>query len=192
MRNEVERGKILVIVAPSGTGKSTLIDKLLVDFPHIKWSVSYTTRPMREGEINGKDYFFVNEKEFLRMKENDEFVEWAEVHSNYYGTHKGFINDGLKNGDILLFDVDVQGCDSFKDIYGEEAQIIFIEPPSLEHLEQRLRKRGTESNRVIQERLNNAKREIERKDDFDYKVVNDDFEGAYLNLKAVVKEILES
>ena len=188
----MERGKILVIVAPSGTGKSTLIDKLLVDFPHIKWSVSYTTRPMREGEINGKDYFFVNEKEFLRMKENDEFVEWAEVHSNYYGTHKGFINDGLKNGDILLFDVDVQGCDSFKDIYGEEAKIIFIEPPSLEHLEQRLRKRGTESNRVIQERLNNAKREIERKDDFDYKVVNDDFEGAYLNLKAVVKEILES
>lgn len=188
----MKRGKILVIVAPSGTGKSTLIEQLQKDIPSLEWSVSYTTRPRRQGEIHGQDYFFITEKEFVTRKDNDEFVEWAKVHSNYYGTLKAFVDEGLQTGKHLLFDVDVQGCDSFKDIYGSEANIIFIEPPGIEALEQRLRKRGTDREEVIQERLSNAKSELTRKDDFDYKVLNDDFPKAYKHLKEVVDSILES
>lgn len=188
----MKRGKILVIVAPSGTGKSTLIERLQGSFPQIKWSVSYTTRPIREGEVHGKDYFFIDREEFLTRRDNNEFIEWAEVHSNFYGTHKPFIDQGLEQGDVLLFDVDVQGCDAFKDIYGEEAQIIFIEPPSIDHLEQRLRKRGTDAEEVILERLNNARSELKRKDDFDFNVMNDDVDTAFEKLKDIVTKLLES
>lgn len=189
---KVKRGKIVVIVAPSGTGKSTLIEKLQKEYPSLEWSVSYTTRPRRQGEINGRDYFFITEKEFVTRKDNDEFVEWAKVHSNYYGTLKSFIDEGLDLGKNLLFDLDVQGCDSFKEVYGKEANVIFITPPNIEALEERLNKRGTDRAEVIAERLNNAKKELKRSDDFDYKVLNDDFDKAYGHLSAVVKEILES
>lgn len=188
----MKRGKIVVIVAPSGTGKSTLIERLQKEFPTLEWSVSYTTRPRRQGEVNGKDYFFITEKEFVSRRDNNEFVEWAKVHSNYYGTLKAFIDEGLEKGKHLLFDVDVQGCDSFKEIYGGEAKVIFITPPSVEALAERLNKRGTDRPEVIAERLNNAKSELKRSDDFDYKVLNDDFDKAYSHLREVVQEILES
>ena len=188
----MKRGKILVIVAPSGTGKSTLIEKLQKEIHSLEWSTSYTTRPRRQGEVHGQDYFFITEKEFISRRDNKEFVEWAKVHSNYYGTLKAFVDEGLETGKHLLFDVDVQGCDSFKKIYGKEANIIFIEPPGIEVLETRLRKRGTDREEVIQERLNNAKSELKRKDDFDFKVLNDDFSNAYTHLKQVVNSILES
>lgn len=188
--SSVKRGKIIVIVAPSGTGKSTLIKRLVQDVSDLTWSVSCTTRPKRAGEVEGKDYFFITEKDFLTKKENNEFVEWAKVHSNYYGTLKSFVDKGLDNGKFLLFDLDVQGCDQIKEIYGDEAQVIFIEPPSREELEKRLKGRGTDDAEVIAERLNNSLKELERKDDFDFNVVNDDIERAYNNLKEVILKIM--
>jgi guanylate kinase len=186
----LSRGKIVVIVAPSGTGKSTLLEKLKQDLPSLEWSVSCTTRPARKGEVDGEDYFFLPEAEFLDLKAKDEFIEWAKVHSNYYGTRKSFIDEGLERGAHLLFDLDIQGCDSIKKIYGEEANVIFIEPPSVEELKKRLMARGTETREVIQERLNNAKKELTRKNDFDYNVVNDNFDKAYVKLHEVVSKIL--
>ena len=186
-----DKGKIIVIVAPSGTGKSTLLARLKKEIPALKWSVSMTTRPQREGEVHGVDYFYASISEFEEKIKEDAFVEWAKVHSNYYGTEKKFIDEGIANGEFLLFDLDVQGCDSFKKIYGDDAKIIFIEPPSVEELEKRLLARATDDHAVIQERLNNAKKELKRADHFDYKVVNDDFDRAYADLKKVVMEIIE-
>lgn len=186
----MSRGKIIIIVAPSGTGKSTLIKQLVDDIPRLEWSVSCTTRPRRNGETNGVDYFFMTAKEFLTKKENNEFLEWAQVHSNYYGTLKSFVDEGLENGKYLLFDLDVQGCDQMKKIYHDDAQVIFIEPPSVEELEKRLTKRATDNKDVIKERLNNARKELTRKNDFDFLVTNDDFTRAYADLKSVVKNIV--
>ena len=126
----IEKGKIVVIVAPSGTGKSSVIDRLKGDFPGLVESVSHTTRSPREGEVNGTHYFFTEVESFKEMIEADIFIEWAEVHSNYYGTSKEFIDTALKNGQSLIFDLDVQGADSFKDYFGNKANNIFIAPPS--------------------------------------------------------------
>lgn len=185
-----KRGKIIVIVAPSGTGKSTLLEKIKKVIPELVWSISCTTRPIREGEVDGKDYFFVKEEDFKQKIEQGAFIEWAKVHSNYYGTLKSFVDEGLEQGKYLLFDLDVQGCDSIKKLYGDEARVIFIEPPSVKALEDRLVHRATDSQEVIQERLKNALHELERKNDFDYNVVNDDIDKAYKNLKAIIDKEL--
>ncbi len=187
---DIERGKIVVIVAPSGTGKSSLISRLKVDFPSLVESVSHTTRPPREGEIDGTHYFFTEVESFKQMIEVGVFIEWAEVHSNYYGTSKEFIDLALKKGQSLIFDLDVQGADSFKDYFGKKANIIFIAPPSLEDLEKRLRGRATDKDEVIKRRLNNAEKEILRKNDYDYCLVNDEFESSYARLKEIVGKVL--
>ena len=118
------------------------------------------------------------------------FIEWAEVHNNFYGTSKKFIDKTLKEGLSLIFDLDVQGADSFKSYFGSSANVIFISPPSIESLEQRLKARATDLEEVIKVRLENAKREILRKDDFDYCLINDNFENAYRELKKIIEEIL--
>lgn len=184
-------GKMIVICAPSGTGKSTLISRLKSDFPGLEWSVSCTTRPMRAGEVHRKDYHFLSKEEFEQLIEQDQFVEWAKVHSNYYGTSKLFIAEADKAGKVMLFDLDVQGADAMKRIYGSKAKVIFIEPPSVEELEKRLRARGTDKEEVILERVANAKRELERKDDYDFLIMNDDVESAYQKLKDVVERIIK-
>jgi guanylate kinase len=182
--------KLIVIVAPSGTGKSTLIEKLQSEVKGLKWSISHTTRPMREGEVHGQNYFFVNRSDFEKGIAEGKFAEWFEVHSNFYGTSKEFINAGLSSNEFLLFDLDVQGAKEIKHLYGGDAQTIFIEPPSIEALEKRLKARATDAEEVIQERLNNAKAELAQKDDFDYCVLNDDFDQAYTDFKKVVTEIM--
>ncbi len=185
-----QRGKIIIIVAPSGTGKSTLIKRLKEDFRDLHWSVSFTTRTMRPGEVDGKHYFYISREEFLKKKDQGDFIEWAEVHGNFYGTSKGFVESKVGHGYGLLFDLDVQGTDRMKDIYGSEAHAIFIAPPSIDTLEKRLRGRGTDEDHVIRLRLTNAKSELSRKDDYDYLVINDELEQAYQDLKSVVVEIL--
>lgn len=191
MNKQKIKGKLIVIVAPSGTGKSTMIKRLKQDIPSIVESVSYTTRPIRPGEIDGKSYFFITREEFLAMREANEFLEWAEVHGNFYGTSKKFVEKALQEGKHLLFDLDVQGTDSMKAHFGEQANVIFISPPSVEELEKRLRHRGTENTQVINLRLMNAQKELLRKNDFDFLIYNDDIEKAYQRLIEITQKILD-
>ena len=185
------QGKLIVIVAPSGTGKSTLIKRLLNEYPSLRESISCTTRPMREGEENGREYHFLTREEFEERRRRDDFLEWAVVHSNYYGTSKDFVYKSLESGSDLLFDLDVQGCDAMKEHFQEKALVIFIAPPSLKALEDRLYNRGTDRPEVIRERLKNAQHELTRQDDYDYKVLNDNLEQAYTDLADVVGRILK-
>lgn len=184
------KGKIIVIVAPSGTGKSTLIRKILTDIPSLKESVSYTTRKKRPGEIDGVHYHFISGEEFEEMKAAGEFLEWALVHSNFYGTSKKFVENKIEQGQSLLFDLDVQGADAFKSYFSDLANIIFIAPPSLEELSKRLKSRGTESEESRKERLANAARELLRKDDYDYLVINEDFDKCLGQMEKIIKSIL--
>lgn len=188
--NKQMTGKLIIIVAPSGTGKSTMIRKLKVEFPSLVESISYTTRPIRPGETDGKSYFFISREEFLKMRDKNEFLEWAEVHGNFYGTSKKFVEDCLAEGKHLLFDLDVQGTDSMKAHFGSLAHAVFISPPSVEELEKRLRKRGTEETSVINLRLINAQKELLRKNDFDYLIYNYDFDEAYKKLCEITHNIL--
>lgn len=191
MNKQKIKGKLIVIVAPSGTGKSTMIKRLKQDLPSIVESVSYTTRPIRPGEVDGKSYFFIKREEFLAMREANEFLEWAEVHGNFYGTSKKFVENSLQEGKHLLFDLDVQGTDSMKAYFGEQANVIFISPPSVEELEKRLKHRGTENTQVINLRLMNAQKELLRKNDFDFLIYNDDIEKAYQRLIEITQKILD-
>lgn len=185
------KGKIIIVVAPSGTGKTTLIDRILEKYSQLEWSVSYTTRTMREGEVHGDDYFYISVEEFKKKIENNDFAEWAEVHGNYYGTDKHFVESKINAGISILFDVDVQGVDLLKKVYGPEAKAIFIEPPSIDELRARLEKRATDSVEVINKRVKNAESELSRKNDFDYLMMNDDIEKAYTTLESIIEKILE-
>ena len=183
------RGNVIVIVAPSGAGKSTLIEKVRRDFPDLKWSVSYTTRPIRSGEIDGKHYNFISREEFKQRIEQRDFIEWAEVHSNYYGTSKSFVEETIAKGVHILLDLDVQGADAMKAHFKDEATVVFIAPPSEEELKNRLRGRGTETTDVINLRLMNAKRELQKKDEYDYCVINDELEKAYGELSSIIAKV---
>ncbi len=187
----VAKGKIIVVVGPSGTGKSTLVNRLMDEFNQLRWSVSFTTRSIRKGEVEGKHYFFVSKEEFLEKKDRGEFIEWAEVHGNFYGTSKEFVISQIDQGIDLLFDLDVQGSTQMKKAFGDFAKVIYIAPPSFEILEQRLRERKTESDKTINLRLRNARRDLQSKDDFDHLITNDDLEKAFSALQLCVKNILE-
>ena len=191
MTEKHPHGRLIVICAPSGTGKSTLLQRLKVERPELHWSVSCTTRPIRPGEQNGVDYHYITKEDFeARIGQND-FIEWAKVHSNYYGTSKSFVDVGLREGKALLFDLDVQGADAIKKIYGSDAKVIFIRPPSIDDLEKRLRGRATDAAHVIEERLKNAQHELKRANDYDFLVTNDEVERAYRDLAGIVNEILK-
>ncbi|MCR5814895.1 MAG: guanylate kinase [Desulfovibrio sp.] len=178
------KGIALVLSAPSGAGKSTLTAMLRKEFPDLAYSVSCTTRKPRPGEVDGRDYHFVSESDFLRQREAGGFAEWAQVHGNYYGTPLVEVTNKLDQGFDILFDIDVQGAAQLK-LNLFNTCFIFILPPSLEELEHRLRLRGTESEESIQARLHNAYDEIKEARWYDALIVNDDLETAYLHLRSV-------
>ena len=178
------RGLMLVICAPSGTGKSTLTARLRQEFPRLAFSISCTTRAPRTGEADGVDYHFLDRKEFIRRRDAGFFAEWAEVHGNFYGTPKQALKDMLAEGRDVLFDIDVQGAAQLRESMGEGCHV-FLFPPSVEALRKRLLGRGTDEDGTIRRRLDNAPGEIARAVEFDHWVVNDDLEAAYDALRAV-------
>jgi guanylate kinase len=180
------KGVLLTISAPSGTGKSTLINMLTREYPEFGFSVSYTTRLPRPGEVNGKDYFFVDQEEFISLRDKGFFAEWAEVHGNHYGTPGQKVLGALNSGQSLIFDIDVQGAAQLKKNLNT-GLFVFIFPPSMKALEQRLVKRGTDDPGTIRKRINNAGQEISRSGLFDFWVVNDSLDEAFEDLKSIVR-----
>ncbi len=176
--------------AASGAGKTTLKDKVIGEFPDIVYSISATTRKPREGEVDGVHYFFKTKEEFEKLIKEDGLIEWNEVHGNYYGTPKFFVEDMLRQGKRVLFDLDVFGKVNFDKVYPDATGILIL-PPSEEELERRLRGRGTDSEEVIRLRLENAKKEMEfakTKGKYEYTIINDDLERAADELRAILKQ----
>ncbi len=179
------RGCLFVISAPSGSGKTTLVSKLLASFSDLRFSVSYTTRAPRGAERDGIDYHFVTREEFQEKIRRGEFLEWAEVHGNLYGTSKPETERIRSEGHDILLDVDVQGAEQVRK-RDSEAVTMFVMPPSFRVLEERLRGRKQDSPEVIEGRLAGARREIDRYRDYHYVLVNDDIEETAALLKAIV------
>jgi guanylate kinase len=179
-------GQLFVISAPSGVGKSTLIRNVLAECPKLKFSVSCTTRPPRSGEIPGKDYNFLGKDEFLSGISSGRFLEWAQVHGEYYGTDLNPIEKWLNAGNDVLLDIDVQGARLVRCAY-PTAQTIFILPPSLNVLEERLRNRATESDDQLVIRFASAQRELLEAPWYDYVIINDDLLEAISDLKAILR-----
>lgn len=179
------RGDLFVVSAPSGAGKTTLCRRLLSMMPGITFSVSYTTRPPRTGEVDGRDYVFVDEAGFRRMAESGEFAEWAEVHGNLYGTSGRMLEEALAEGADILLDIDVQGARQLRERF-PEGVFVFVLPPSMDALQERLGGRKTDSPEVVQRRLAKARDEIRDYVNYNYVIVNDDFEQALGELESIV------
>lgn len=180
------KGNLLIISAPSGTGKTTILKKVMASTEGVGFSVSHTTRLPRTGELEGKDYYFVSDITFDAMRDQNGFWEWAEVHGNLYGTSKAAIDNLIKEGKDVILDIDVQGARQIREKIGKEAVFIFIAPPSLEVLQQRLTNRGTDAESVIKTRLQNARQEMADLGQYDYVIVNDVVENAVEVLRAII------
>ena len=185
-----KRGTLVVISAPSGAGKTTIARAIMERNPSLMFSVSATTRPKRAGEVEGRDYYFLTPEEFKRRADAGEFVEWEEVYGYYYGTLKKEVERILQAGRTVVFDVDVNGGLSIKHHY-PEAVLIFVTPPSMEVLKERLVKRGTESEDTLHKRLDRVPMELEKGKRFDYQVVNDVLERAITAVQKIVERHLE-
>jgi len=178
-------GHLYIISAPSGAGKTSLVKKLLTVVPQLTVSVSHTTRSIRPGEQDGRDYFFVSREDFLLMSVNQEFLEHAQVFDNYYGTAQQTVVNQLAAGDDVILEIDWQGAQQVKQKF-PKSHCIFILPPSIEVLEQRLRQRAQDSEETIQRRMRDAVAEMSHYHEFDYLVVNDVFEDALTELKSII------
>lgn len=178
--------KLIIFAAPSGAGKSSLIKKIIeISEEKLELSVSATTRVPRKGEIHGKDYFFISDNEFNELKDKDAFIECANVHGNQYGTLKSFVHERLEEGISVILDIDVQGFAQIRETI-EDMVSIFIIPPSLDELKNRLTLRGLDTNDAIEKRLLNALEELKHAESFDYIVLNDNFDNAIDQLSSII------
>ncbi len=180
------QGNVFVVSAPSGAGKRTVLERVLARDPRLEYSVSATSRRPRPGEVDGRDYYFLTPEEFRRRRDAGAFVEWAEVHGNLYGTLREEIERKRASGRDLILEVDVQGMRQLRDS-GLDVTTIFIVPPSLEVLEERLRGRGTEAPEELALRLRNAREEMAARHSFDYIVINDSLDQAVADFEAIVR-----
>lgn len=184
-------GKLVIFSAPSGAGKSTIVNYLLDQHLDLKFSISATSRPPRGTERNGVEYYFLAPDEFRQKVDNGEFLEYEEVYKDrYYGTLKSEVQRILDNGNNVIFDVDVVGGCNIKDYYGKQALAVFIKPPSIEELRQRLIKRGTDSDEVINDRVSKAEYELTFASKFDVVIHNEDLEKAKDEALSVIQEFL--
>ena len=181
----MSKGSVFVLSAPAGTGKTTLVRMLSQEFPCIHESVSCTTRPIRPGEVEGKDYHFLSREQFEKKVAEGDFLEYAEVFGYYYGTSRAIVSAQQQSGKHVFLVIDTQGAMKLKE-QGFPAILIFLSPPSLEELERRLVNRQTDSQDVIEKRLSWAKKELARADKYDYHIVNDRLEEAYAVLRSIV------
>jgi guanylate kinase len=184
-REEMKKGLLFIVSAPSGTGKTTLCRAMTQVFPWLHYSVSYTTRPPRPGDENGRDYHFVSSAEFREMIDRNDFAEWAEIYGYRYGTSKSLLEKIRGEGRAVILDIDGNGAGKLKD-GGVEGTFIFLLPPSLAELQRRLSRRGTEAKTAMEERLKKAQAEMTAARWYDYLIVNDDLERAQERLKAVI------
>ncbi len=179
------QGNLYIISSVAGGGKSTLIDLLLRKHPEVLFSVSYTSRPIRGGEKNGLNYHFVSKEVFEDLVVKNYFYEWAQVHDNYYGTPKEFIEKNLLDGKKIILDIDVQGADKVK-AHLPSCISVFIVPPSREIWVERLKNRGTDDPQVIEKRIRNGLHELEAQDRYDYRIVNDQLDKALADLETIL------
>lgn len=180
------RGLMVVLSSPSGAGKTTLTRRLLADNPNMAMSVSATTRPPRPGEKNGVDYFFVTKTRFAELEEQGEFLEHAKVFDNHYGTPRGPVEEALNQGQDVVFDIDWQGAQQLTQAAADDLVKIFILPPNMRELEQRLRTRALDSDAVIAKRMSKSESEISHWAEYDYVIVNEDVETALAELQTIV------
>jgi guanylate kinase len=181
------KGKLVVLSAPSGCGKTTIAKAVLNRHPRMLFSVSATTRPRRNAETEGKDYFFLSRTEFENRIRKGDLVEWEEIYGNYYGTLKGEVNKALQQGRAMLFDVDVKGGLSIRQAFRDDSVLIFIKPPSFEVLWKRLENRKTENFETFKVRMERVPMELEEGNKFDYQVVNDDLQKAIEEVDRIVR-----
>ncbi len=181
----MKKGFLLLISGPSGVGKGTLCNLLLEKNKDMIFSISATTRRPREGEVDGVNYNFISEEHFKKMIENDEFLEYAHVHTNYYGTPKKTVYEGIESGKIVLLEIDVQGALQVKKNHPELVSI-FILPPSMKELKKRLEDRGTETQEELNKRIENAYKEIDILNEYEYFIINDNLENALEDLEAII------
>jgi guanylate kinase len=182
------RGNLIVVSAPSGAGKTTIVKAILAKYPSMLFSVSATTRPKRDIEVDGKDYFFLQRADFERRIAAGALVEWEEIYGNLYGTLKAEVEKALTTGRTMLFDIDVKGGLSIKRLYPHDSVIIFIKPPSIEVLRDRLRNRKTEDDATFKRRMERVAMELGMASQFDYQVVNDNLEQAIAEVDKLVIE----
>jgi len=180
------RGLMLVLSSPSGAGKTTLTKLLRDEEPSLTLSISVTTRPRRPSEVDGVHYFFKTADEFRDLRDRGDLLEWAEVHGNFYGSPRKEIDKALSAGNDILFDIDYQGAMQVRKTAPDDVVSIFILPPSIPELRRRLERRAEDSATVIQQRLKNAKNEIDRWRDYDYVLVNDDLQATFAKIRAIL------
>ncbi|MEK7358398.1 MAG: guanylate kinase [Bdellovibrionota bacterium] len=185
----MKKVKMIILAAPSGAGKSSFVERITREIPRLRDTVTFTTRGMRAGESEGQPYHFVTRERFEKLRDENFFVEWAVVHNNLYGTPMYQLTEAWERDEVIIMDVDVQGAETFKRKF-PDAVAIFILPPSIDELRRRVTKRDGKIPADLEVRMKNAEREIARADEFDIKLVNDDFDVSYLQFKKIIEELL--